>query len=263
MQIKRHLIFAGAALALILGSCKKYDAPKPEPMPEPVGGTNYGQLDITVSNVAGSTPVVLNTGNYTNSAGNTFNVSILKYYLTNIVLKKADGTTWTQPDSYYLINQATPSSMSIHIPGVPVANYTEMQFMIGVDAPRNTAGAQTGALDPVNAMFWDWNTGYIMAKLEGTSPQSTDANNKIVFHMGGFTGPKNVLRTVSVVFPNQAMVTKTQEPKVYLKADILEWFQTPTPVDFSTLNHIMTPGTDASMIADNYSDMFTVTAVVN
>jgi hypothetical protein len=61
-----------------------------------------------------------------------------------------------------------------------------MEFMIGVDSARNNSGAQTGALDPTNGMFWSWSTGYIMAKFEGTSAQSPAAANALKFHIGGF-----------------------------------------------------------------------------
>jgi len=50
-------------------------------------------------------------------------------------------------------------------------------------------------------MFWTWNSGYIMAKLEGTSPVSSQPNNKFEYHIGGFREPVNVVSKVRVAFP--------------------------------------------------------------
>ena len=43
---------------------------------------------------------------------------------------------------------------------------------LGVDSLRNVTGVQTGALDPAMDMYWTWNTGYVMAKLEAAAQQA-------------------------------------------------------------------------------------------
>ena len=54
---------------------------------------------------------------------------------------------------------------------MPAGNYNSLSFLLGVDSMHNVSGAQTGALDPANDMFWTWNSGYVMAKMEGASPR--------------------------------------------------------------------------------------------
>jgi hypothetical protein len=49
---------------------------------------------------------------------------------------------------------------------------TGIRFLLGVDSARNVSGIQTGALDPARGMFWTWNSGYVMAKIEGSSPSA-------------------------------------------------------------------------------------------
>jgi hypothetical protein len=147
---------------------------------------------------------------------------------------------------------------------VPFGNYKAIEFMIGVDSTRNVSGAQTGALDVSNGMFWDWNSGYIMAKFEGTSPQSSASGNNLKFHIGGFSGVNNSLKTVSPSFNGDtAKVSSTITPGIHLSNNLLEWFQSPTVIDFSTTNVIMMPGAQAKTIADNYADMFTVEHIHN
>jgi hypothetical protein len=40
-------------------------------------------------------------------------------------------------------------------------------------------------LDVANGMYWMWNSGYIMAKMEGTSNQSGATNKNLKFHIFG------------------------------------------------------------------------------
>ena len=69
----------------------------------------------------------------------------------------------TQKNDYHLVNQAIDSSLSFTI-SLAANKYDSVGFLLGVDSAGNTSGAQTGALDPLNDMFWTWNTGYVMEK---------------------------------------------------------------------------------------------------
>ena len=249
-------------IALTLSNCKK-DTKSPEPedlTPLPAAGN----LSIEFEAMVGANDLVLSTQTYTNAAGNTFNVTMYRYYISNIKLTKSDNTVWTQPESYYLIDHSVPLSTTISIPNVPFGNYKGIEFMIGVDSTRNVSGAQTGALDPANGMFWSWSTGYIMSKIEGTSPQSTASGNNLVFHIGGFSGANKVLKTVSPSFNgDSAIVSSSVTPKIHMANDLLQWFEAPTAIDFSTVNTIHMSGTEAKSIADNYADMFSVEHIHN
>jgi hypothetical protein len=240
------------SLAITVLACRK----KPDPVdPKPVP-TN-GDLRVTFQNVAGAQPLVLNTGWYVNANGDSLQVSMFKYYISNIVLVKEDGTEVKEPESYHLIDEATNESKSFTIKGIPPGNYTKMKFLIGVDEARNTSGAQTGALDPAHGMFWNWDTGYIMAKLEGISPHSPEANGSIIYHTGGFKGDMSVLRNISLNFPQLVQISATTIPNAHIKADALEWFQTPNQLSIQEYPVLMS-GPDLVKLANNYADMFTV-----
>ncbi|WP_316930094.1 MbnP family protein, partial [Hymenobacter sp. IS2118] len=49
-----------------------------------------------------------------------------------------------------------PASQLLALKDIPVGDYQSVSFTVGVDSARNVAGAQTGALDPNNGMFWTW-----------------------------------------------------------------------------------------------------------
>ncbi|MBL7717231.1 MAG: hypothetical protein JNL72_00235 [Flavipsychrobacter sp.] len=258
----RYIVFL-AALVVALSACRK----KPDPVPPTTidhgGVSGDGHLKVEFNNQVGDQPLQLNSGVYVNEAGDTFSVSIYKYYISNIRLWRADSTYFDEPGSYHLVNEAQGDSKSFILHDVPVGDYVRVSYLIGVDSARNVSGAQSGALDPANAMFWDWNTGYIMAKLEGTSPQSGAAAKEIVYHAGGFSGSYSVLRWVSLSLPQPARVQQGRTPEIHLVSDVLEWFKAPMTVDFATRFHVTNPGKDASQMASNYSDMFHVDHVVN
>jgi hypothetical protein len=239
-----------------LSACRK----KPDPVVVNHVATN-GDVSLTFQNVAGMQPLTLVNGLdtvwYQNANGDSFAVMLYKYYISNIVLFKDDGTEILETNSYHLIDQSKMESGYFTIKDIPTGSYKKISFLIGVDSARNVSGAQTGALDGIHGMFWDWNTGYIMAKFEGISPQSGNPDQRIVYHTGGFSGEVNVLRKVTLNFPQTLEITENKLPNVHIKADVLEWFRSPSVLRFQDYPTIMA-GRELLMIADNYADMFTI-----
>ena len=255
--MNKNLKYAVLGLSLtasIFAGCKKDD-----PDPDPV----FGNVTFKFDNMVGTEDLSIGSGNYTNAHGDAFTVTLFNYYISNVKLKRPDGTFFTESNSYHLIKETDAASTTFKLSEVPEGEYTEVQFMLGVDSTRNVSGAQTGALDPANGMFWSWNSGYIMAKVEGTSPQSTQTTNDLVFHVGGFSGANSVLKTITLPLSTRAKVTADIDPTITLKADVLAWFAAPNVIDFSVTNLIHMPGTGAKTMADNYANMFTVKSVTN
>jgi hypothetical protein len=253
--MQKKIIFSFIVGTLLI---LQFQCTKPLPAPLPITGT----VKFTFKNVVNGNPLVLNTTNYTNQLGQPYTVSKLKYYISNITLSKI-GTQFSEKESYHLIDQANISSQSFSFEAI-ANEYTDVILTIGVDAQRNTSGAQTGALDPLNDMFWTWSTGYIMAKLEGNSPSSTLVNNKIEYHIGGFSGVNNVIKQIVLTIPATSPLLKVQENKiseVIIEADIDKWFS--SNVSFTTEPIITSPGTLAKKVADNYQAMFTIKQVIN
>jgi hypothetical protein len=230
-QVKYISILCAAAMAVTFTACKK----KKDPVTPPIDA-NVGTVKLEFSNKVGSESLVLNNNWYTNENGDSFTVSKFNYYISNIKLNEAGGSQFAEPESYHLLKQSDLSSMEFDIANVPNGTYKSVTFMIGVDSLRNVSGAQTGALAPGD-MFWDWNTGYIMLKFEGNSPMSTQPDDIVQLHMGGFSGTNSVLRTVTLAFP-QDLVVNDNEPHVHLAANVLELFKSPTTISFATLNAV-------------------------
>ena len=171
-----------------------------------------------------------------------------------IRLKKSDGKDFISSD-YFLIDERDPESKKIVLNQVPEGLYTGIEFILGVDSLHNCSGIQEGALDPVNGMFWAWNTGYIFLKLDGHAPASKTEGQLIEFHIGGYKQPVNSIRKIKLDFPSPRLLSNQNAFPVNIKADVLELFKTPVNIDFSTLSSV----TDlhyATLIANNYADMF-------
>lgn len=259
--MKKVLVFLFISISLF--SCKKDDVVPPEELPLPNVVDTTGFLEIHIANVVNGSPLSLHTSTYVSSANDTFSVDLLKYYISNVQLVTASGYTYTEVESYYLVDHSQPNSLHLMIKKVPSNQFSSINFTIGVDSTRNVSGSQTGALDPSNDMFWTWNSGYIMAKMEGHSPQSPEPTHKIVYHIGGFSGKFSGIRKVSLAFPNDANVTKNHIPILNLKADLYQWFMQPSFSDFYTSYLITSNGKESKDMADNYANMFSVVSVVN
>ncbi len=233
-------------LTLAFTSCKKEEV---------INSNEKGSFTIEFENKVNGVPLVLNTQNYQNSNGESFNISTFKYYVSNIRLTKADGSFYTIPESYFLIDAAKLSSLLNNIKDIPAGDYTKISFIIGVDKERNLAGAQTGALDPTLGMFWTWNSGYIFVKLEGTSPQSTSTDKSLTFHIGGIVDPNNTIRTFSTDFStgNPLRIRGDKNPQVHFSANAGSLFTGKQNISFTNLNFTM-GGANAVIIANNYAN---------
>ncbi len=259
--MKTKLLIITLFLSVAFISCKKDPV---EPEDNHTHEATEGTLELEFEAMVDTNALVFNTQNYLNANGDTFNVSLFKYYISNVVLTKSDNSTYTVPNSYYLVTHNGTSNPVVSIGGVPNGTYKAITFLIGVDSARNVSGVQSGALDPVNGMFWSWSSGYIMAKMEGTSPQSGNASKALKFHVGGFSGVNNTLKTVSPSFgTSTATINGEHGSTLHIKTDLSEWFKTPNTVSFATMHTVHMPGTMAKMIADNYADMFSVEHIHN
>jgi len=243
----KRLHIAGLIVFLLITACHKKD--------DPVNTPATSNITVTLQNMCGTDPLTLNTVWYKNANGDSIRISKFNYFISNIKLVKEDGTVFAETESYHLVQGDKENSKTFTISNVPFGTYTSMSFIIGVDSARNVSGAQTGDLDPTSGMFWDWNTGYVMAKMEAESPQATETGTSVIYHLGGFGGDVNVLRTVSLQLP-KLIISKDKSPNLHMKADAMEWFKTPNLIKVKDLSVLA--GKNAYFIADNYVDMFSL-----
>jgi hypothetical protein len=198
----------------------------------------------------------LEKNEYRNELGQTYIVDNFKYYVSGIRLRK-DGDNSYSDKGYYLIDVSETGTEDIMLKEIPEGDYSEISFVLGVDSVHNCSGAQSGALDPAKAMFWAWNTGYIFLKLEGKAAASQSPGHIFEYHIGGYKTPNNCIRTVKLILDKPLHIRKGENRTVFVKTDIAEILKTPVTIDFSKLSAV-TDVHNATLIADNYQDMFSI-----
>lgn len=224
--------------------------------------TNLGYLRVEFSNFVGDDSLELDSGRYKNKLGQDFTVSNFKYYVSDFKLYTAKGDIYNFPREF-LVRADDPKSFAMTLTAIPDGDYTSMSFTLGVDSAQNCSGAQSGALDPVNGMFWTWNTGYVFMKLEGKSSFSKSSGNIFEYHIGGYKAPANCIRKITLHLKDNPVKMRFEESSsIEIKTDILEILQNPATNDFSELSSV-TDFHHAEEFADNYKDMFSVLKIDN
>lgn len=228
-----------------------------------------GNVTIEFDNRAGEESLDFNQP-FTNAAGEELTFSKFKYYVSNFVLVKADGTQYVVPkDScYFLVDHSNASSRSVTLKNIPAGEYNRIKFMIGVDSLKHKGDISelTGVLDPAGDgadMYWDWNSGFIHLKIEGTSPSAPNSN-MFMYHVGGYGAPTvNNTRTFDLTAPAEAAeISKDHTPAIHLNVDILQAFKSPTNLSVAATPAVHMP-MGGTTIANNYADMIVIDHVHN
>ena len=222
---------------------------------------NDATIKISFINTIKGNKIVLNDSTYTNSFGEEYSISKLRYYVTNIELQKAN-IPFEVKNSYHLIDESKAESQVINL-SIPEGAYEDISFLIGVDSLHNVSGAQTDDLDPAKDMFWTWNSGYVMAKMEGNSPASKLVNNKFEYHIGGFSGPYNVLKKIPLNFPGKSFYfDEGKSYSIIIDANINAWWQSVHNIKIAEHANITSPGELAKDVSDNYANMFHIEKII-
>lgn len=259
----KKIIFPILAAAAIFTSCKKDTATTSE-----YDTNKKGELSVEFDNIVGSSDLQLNTGSYTNSSNETYTVTTLKYFVSNFVLTRVDGTVYTVPqDSCYFLIDESDSSTHEPIVKIPEGEYKTLSFGLGVDSLRNTmdASMRTGNLDPTgiaSGMYWSWNSGYINFKVEGTSP-AAGMMGSYMYHIGGFGGKTsstaNNYRTITLDLTARGTAkvkaSKTEPTNIHLMVDVNKLFTGASTIKIADAAMVMDISGGVKF-ANNYANMF-------
>ncbi len=237
-------------LVISVSSCRKKN--------DTVISDSPPQVTLKFQNTFNGQALKLKSVYYKTANNDSLVINAYLYYISNIKLYTASGDVFAETESYHLINQEFDSTKEFTITNIPAGSYTKISFLIGVDSIRNISGAQTGQLDPMNGMFWDWNQGYVMARLEGFSPQISPYPNNLGYHIAGFKSIYNAVKSVTLQLPKTIQVGTNNKPVLTLQSDISEWFKTPNLIDITQLSTVTSISSGSATLAENYADMFSV-----
>ncbi|MDE3236680.1 MAG: hypothetical protein KGO81_12050 [Bacteroidota bacterium] len=198
----------------------------------------------------GAQQLQLFTEAYSNSNGEPFTVNRFRFYVSHIVLIDEHRQEQTFSNDYFLVDAADTASQKIMLP-TSFKKIHAIRFTVGVDSLRNVSGVQTGALDPMNGMFWTWNTGYVFAKLEGQSDSSHMAAHTFSYHVGGYKPGENATRVV-------VLKTNTDNDSIDITVDELKWFGGKHLISIQQYPVCHQPGSLAMQLADNIAGSFSI-----
>lgn len=218
--------------------------------------TNNVQIQFV--HVVGNRDLVYDSAIYKNELNQDFTISNFKYYVGKISFIDESGKS-SKPSDYIFINQDDEETKNSAF-SLENGFYKGIEFNIGVDSVDNQNGVHSGALDVLNAMYWTWNSGFIFMKLEGNSSYSTSPAHFFEYHIGGYKFPTNSIRKVKINFTEPLIVDRGNKVSIQLNVDVLEILKSPNTIDFSKLSSVVEPST-AKVIADNYSDIFTIKSI--
>ena len=120
------------------------------------------EIDLNIGYEINGQPLVTDTLCYVNEAGNTFLITEIQWFLSNLELKNEAGD-WTTLLQRNLLDTADinrvfymdtniPESQTLHTQPLSIGHYTALRFTFGLDETDN----QTGLFNdpPESEMFW-------------------------------------------------------------------------------------------------------------
>ncbi len=195
--------------------------------------------------------------NYTTN-GINFNLSDWRYYVSNFVLIKSDGTEYPVDGSVFLIKI---SQDEYELENIPTGSYKGFRFSLGLDSATNHKDPTTyDASNPLAvqspAIYWTWSSGYIFMKVEGkydsSIAQTGPINQPFFYHVG------TDMMKQSIDFSTHAFtITEGGSNTIHISMDILKMLD---KLDLRTENatHTMDNMPLATKVRNTWTSVFEV-----
>ena len=197
---------------------------------------------------------------YTNAAGNRYSVSKLEYYISDVRLRRSNGSEFAV-DAVHYRNIDIPSTRDFSLGDVPDGTYTTLVFTFGLNATRNVNGGL-----PENLwydMAWPelWGGGFHYMQMEGHYVDSTGTNNVgYATHTGRrklSSDPAPYHHYFTVTLPLGPLVVQKDNWEVTLMMNINEWYRGPHAYDLSAFDsNIMIDLNAQTLLMENGADVF-------
>ncbi|MCG3165398.1 MAG: hypothetical protein POELPBGB_01161 [Bacteroidia bacterium] len=208
-------------------------------------------LDIVINHKVGGDALQYNMYNYTNAAGNLYEVTALRYYLTNFVFHNSDGSQYANNGIYY-VDANDAGTTTIKITEMPAGNYNGISFKLGLTPAQNITNSLPN-ITVNNNMAWpdQMGGGYHFMKFEGHFTSGSGQADGFAIHLGTDVALVNI-------HLDQLFETKEQTTTLNLSMNLNEWFTNPTTFDLDSLSYTMGNPSGMALVAANGADVFTI-----
>jgi hypothetical protein len=164
----------------------------------------------------------------------------LKFYLSDFQFEKETRKhVLVGPQ---LIDLEDPSSLVL-FPEFPVSEYQSLRIHFGLDSSYHVSESVDGPLNPMNGMYWAWNSGYIQFKCTGTSSLIPLLDKTFEFHLGGYREPFETVESIQLPILGNKLIL-----------DIKPFFE--QTVDLPLIQRVMIPGKMAQSYCQELSKSF-------
>ena len=225
--MKQFFSLTLASILLLSVSCEKDEV-------KPVSAKFTFEHDINGS------PLQRGVMDYTNKAGNIYQVDELQYFISEITLKTADGQLIpiTSDSSIHYIDLDIPSTLTWS-PSVliPVTEYESISFTFGINEAKNKTGLFVNP--PERDMFWPdmMGGGYHYMKMNGKWLAEGDTIKPFNFHLGigmNMAGTVFYQNYFSVTLPLN-ISTGSLLNEFTITMNIEKWFEAPNVWDWNVI----------------------------
>jgi len=214
--------------------------------------TEYSKAKFTVSLKCDGAAVYIDSLINTNSSGNIYSIHNVNFYISNIKMKRDDDSIFSSTKIIY-IDPLLSSKNTFYLDSIPVGNYTEISYNIGIDTIHNIDFALTSTLDNLN-MAWPtaMGGGYHFLKMEGHYLDSLNTNQGYAIHIG-----KN--ENLILVKTNQLLQQRNNTHEYSMIFNINEVFANPYNYNLNIENNYTMSDSIAMLkIKNNIKDAFHV-----
>jgi len=235
-------------LVLFLSGCNKDDV------------ATTGSLDFAFSESVGSGELTMDNFLYECLAGHTYSVVTVRYYISRVMIRAKNGSTFDLADVIYR-DARDGDVTAVSIPDIPNGEYTSLEFVFGLDEIMNVDGGLENTLQNIN-MEWPipGDQGYHYMKFEGKyKVYHSDTINSFNLHLGATAGNQNYFH---VNLPLQNMNINGDQWRLVLNMDVNEWLQNPNTYDFETFGPAIMMNQNAQeVLQENGATVFSVNSV--
>lgn len=218
-------------------------------------------IEITFDNrISANEDLALGTTVYVNQNNESVVTNELKYIISNIQLTQDNGTIFEYPkaDSYFVINEEDPSSLTLNLDGIPVGNYTHLSFGIGVDQSEYPLDGMLNFIPTAEEaqMIWNWAAGYIFIKFEGTYTPQGGTENPFVIHVGSHGQNLDNYKFVTLPLANTMNVNTGITASITVESYVESIIDATNQIKLEETNNIQVDPVNAPRIATNLESMF-------
>lgn len=200
----------------------------------------YVAPQFVFNHVVNGTELQRGVMNYTNQAGNVYQVDELQYFVSEVKLTTAEGQVIeiTSDSAIHYVDLDVPGSLSWNPKDlIPTGNYSSISFVFGINEAKNKNGLFVNP--PERDMFWPdmMGGGYHYLKMNGKWKAEGDEIKPFNFHMGigmNMDGTVFYQNYFTVTLPLN-MHTGSLGNVFTVTMNIEKWFEAPNVWDWNVI----------------------------